>query len=217
MKKYIAECFGTYGLVLFGTAAIVLKDQSGGRLTHAGVACVFGLSVAVMILLFGKISGAHINPAVSIALWLAKRFSGKLLLPYIFSQISGAIAGSLTVYFLFSGHPTLGATLPSAGISQSFFIEFFLTFLLIYTVLQTTSRQNHSIMIPSLMIGCLVALEAFFAGPLTGASMNPARSIGPAFISGQFQALWIYILAPIFGACFAVLGCRCLQQKGCCE
>lgn len=217
IKKSLCEFAGTYVLVFAGTSAIILNDISGGRLTHSGVAAVFGLAVTLVIFIFGKISGAHINPAVTIALWLAKRLRGKAVLPYIGSQISGAIAGSLTVYLLFSDHPTLGTTQPAGTAAESFFLELLLTFVLMLTIFQTTARPRHTTAIPAFIIGGVVALEAFFAGPVTGASMNPARSIGPALMSGQIQNLWVYILAPVIGASLAVFGCRCIQEKGCCQ
>ncbi len=218
IKKILSEFIGTYGLVFAGTSAIVFNDLSGGQITHAGISIIFGLAVTAMILIFGKISGAHINPAVTIALWLARRFRGIAVFPYISSQILGALTGSLSVYLLFSGHPTLGATLPTGTVSETFLLEIFLTFALMLTIFQTTTRPaDQGIIIPALSIGAVVAIEAFFAGPLTGASMNPARSIGPAVLSGHIQTLWIYIFAPVLGASLAVWGCRCLKTNGCCR
>jgi len=215
-KKYIAEFIGTFVLVFAGTSAIVVNDMSGGMVTHLGVAIVFGLVVAAMIYTLGDISGAHINPAVTIAFWSAGRLPGNEVLPYIISQVLGAISASTIVYLLFSGHPTLGATLPSGTVSQSFILETLLTFILMLTIINVATGSKEKGIIAGIAIGGVVAFEALFAGPISGASMNPARSIGPALISGRIGALWIYIIAPILGALLAVVCCRCIREKGCC-
>lgn len=198
MKKYYAEAVGTFALVFFGTLAITLHVESNGIVTYLDIALTFGLTVAVMIYFFRRISGAHINPAVTIGAVLAKRLSKKNLLPYIIAQISGALLASLALRFIFPGSLYLGATMPSGPESTSFIFEFIMTFALMFTVLNTDSRWT------GLIVGTLIAVEAYIAGNISGASMNPARSIGPAVISGHYEHLWLYIVAPVGGAILAV-------------
>jgi aquaporin NIP len=204
MKKYLAEFLGTYALIFAGTGAIIINQESNGSITHVGIAITFGLVVMSMIYAFGSISGAHINPAVSIAFAISKRFPVKELAPYIFSQLTGAVLASLTLKFLFPANRLLGATLPSGGASQSFIMEFILTFFLMLVIINVASGSKEQGMFAGIAIGSVVALEAMFAGPVCGASMNPARSLAPALVSMHLQSLWIYILAPILGAIAAV-------------
>jgi len=216
MKKYLSELIGTYGLVFCGTGAIIINDITGGAVTHAGIAATFGLIVMAMIYAFGDISGAHINPAVTLAFWFARRFPGDEVLPYIISQVLGAISASIVVYLLFFEHPTLGATVPSGTSVQSFVLETLLAFILMLTIINVATGSKEKGIIAGMAIGSVVAFEALFAGPISGASMNPARSIGPALVSGNLGGLWIYIIAPILGAFFAILCCRCVREKECC-
>ena len=215
-RKYFAEFIGTFVLVFAGTSAIVVNDMSGGMITHVGVAIVFGLVVTAMIYTLGDISGAHINPAVTLAFWFARRFPGDEVLPYIISQVLGAISASIVVYLLFFEHPTLGATVPSGTSVQSFVLETLLAFILMLTIINVATGSKEKGIIAGMAIGSVVAFEALFAGPISGASMNPARSIGPALVSGNLGGLWIYIIAPILGAFFAILCCRCVREKECC-
>ena len=216
-RKYIAEYIGTLILVFTGTSAIVVNDVTGGMVTHVGIAMVFGLVVASMIYTFGDVSGAHINPAVTIAFWYAKRFPGKDVFPYIFSQLLGAITASLLVFVLFIDHSSLGSTSPAGSVSQSFFLEIILTFILMLTIINVSTGSKEQGIIAGVAIGGVVGLEALFAGPISGASMNPARSLGPALMSGQIGELWLYIVAPIIGALIAIVCCRCVREKECCK
>ena len=216
-KKYLSEFIGTFVLVFAGTSAIVVNDLSGGVITHFGIAMVFGLVVASMIYTFGDISGAHINPAVTIAFWYAKRFPGHAVLPYIASQVLGAIAASILVYILFLNHSTYGSTLPSGTLLQSFIMEVVLTFILMLTIINVATGAKEKGITAGLAIGSVVAMEALFAGPISGASMNPARSIGPAFLSGDIKELWLYIIAPVAGALLAIICCRCTREANCCK
>lgn len=195
----------------------MVNDISGGVVTHVGIAMVFGLVVAAMIYTFGDISGAHINPAVTIAFWYAKRFPTVAVLPYVTSQIVGAISASAVVYLLFYNHATFGATLPSGSNIQSFILEMLLTFILMLTIINVTTGAKEKGIMAGVAVGSVVALEALFAGPISGASMNPARSIGPALMSGQYHQLWIYITAPVLGAILAIACCRCIKEKPCCR
>ncbi len=202
MKAFIAECIGTFALVFCGTGAIVINDVSDGMVTHPGVAITFGLIVMVMIYAFRSTSGAHINPAVTLAFSLTDRFDRKQVIGYIVAQIIGAFIASFLLRLLFPEHLTLGMTVPSGSWYQTFILEIILTFLLMIVILFVS--QNRSIdHFTGLAVGGTVLLEALFAGPITGASMNPARSISPAVVSGQIDALWIYLLAPVIGACLA--------------
>jgi aquaporin Z len=206
MKKFLAEAAGTFALVFLGTLAITLHQESGGIVTHLDVALTFGLTVALMIYFFRRISGAHINPAVTIAAVVAKKLSKKYLLLYISAQLSGALLGSLALKMLFANSTLLGATMPASSEEVSFIFEFIMSLVLMFTILNIEGRWT------GLVVGGLVALEAFVGGKESGASMNPARSIGPAVISGHYEHLWLYIVAPVTGALFAVVIHKLLQK-----
>jgi aquaporin NIP len=189
MKKYIAELIGTFALVFCGTGAIIINQQSNGSVSHVGIAITFGLIVMSMIYALGDISGAHLNPAVSIAFTIAKRFPLKELLPYIISQLTGAVLASLILKFLFPTNEYLGATLPAGLVSQSFVLEFILTFFLMFVIINVANGSKEQGMFAGLAIGSVVLLEAMFAGPICGASMNPARSFAPAIVSQHTEHL----------------------------
>ena len=212
-REYLAEIVGTFALVFTGTGAIIINDVSGGAITHVGIALTFGLIVMAMIYSLGDVSGAHLNPAVTIGFCVAGRVKPGLVIPYIVSQLSGAALASLLLRLMFSGHPTLGATMPSGSAWQSFVLELVLTFLLMLVVLQVSSGSKETGVMAGIAIGGVVALEAMFAGPICGASMNPIRSIAPAVISGHLEHLWLYVLAPISGAIIAVGAWLVLKQK----
>ncbi len=213
MRKYIAELIGTFALVFCGTGAIVIDQQTNGAVTHVGVAITFGLIVMAMIYALGDISGAHINPAVTIAFTIAKRFPLKQLSPYIVSQLAGAFIASITLHYLFPANSLLGTTLPAGSQMQSFILEFILTFFLMFVIINVATGSKEQGMFAGLAIGSTVLLEAMFAGPICGASMNPARSIAPAIISGHTEHLWIYIVGTIGGASLAVPMCKYLGMK----
>jgi len=204
MKKYIAEVIGTFALVFCGTGAIIINQETDGTITHTGVAITFGLIVMVMVYSLGSISGSHLNPAVSIAFTIAKRFPLKELVPYMISQSIGALLASLTLKYLFPANEFLGTTIPRGSVSQSFILEFLLTFLLMLVIMNVATGSKEQGMFAGLAIGSTVLLEAMFAGPICGASMNPARSLAPAIISGHSEYLWIYIAATIIGASAAI-------------
>lgn len=216
MRKLAAEAFGTFALVFAGTGAIVINDVSGGAITHVGVALTFGLIVLSMIYAIGDVSGCHLNPAVTLGFFAAGRFAGKQVLPYIGSQLAGALLASLALKAMFSSHPTLGATLPAGSSLQSFVLECILTMVLMFVILSVSSGAKEKGVLAGVAIGSVIALEALFAGPICGASMNPARSLAPALVSLRLECLWIYLVAPVLGAAIGVLSCRCIQQPGCC-
>ena len=217
MKKYAAEFIGTFALVFAGTGAIVINEVSHGAITHVGIALTFGLVVLVMIYTLGDISGAHINPAVTIGFWLSRQLAGREVLPYIVSQSAGALAASGIVRLLFPDNRLLGATQPAGAALQSFVLEFLLTALLMFVILAVSTGAREKGITAGIVVGSVIALEAMFAGPISGASMNPARSLGPALVSGQIANLWIYLTAPVIGAGFGVLCCRCIREPGCCS
>ncbi|MDX1913387.1 MAG: aquaporin [Saprospiraceae bacterium] len=204
MQKYFAELFGTFALVFCGTGAIVINQESGGVVTHVGVAITFGLIVMAMIYALGEVSGAHLNPAVTVAFWAAGRFPARSIVPFVSSQTLGALIASGLLRFLFPSNVLLGATLPAGSALQSFVLEIVLTFLLMLVILRVSQGSKETGWFAGLAIGGVVLLEAMFAGPICGASMNPARSLAPAAVSGHWEHLWIYLAAPLLGALLAV-------------
>jgi aquaporin NIP len=217
MKRLVAEFIGTFVLVFTGTGAIVINEVSGGAITHVGIALTFGLVVLAMIYTFGDISGAHLNPAVTIGFWAARRMPLREVGPYVASQFLGAIAASATLRLLFSQNQLLGATLPSGSEFQSFVFEAILTFILMLTILNVSTGAKEKGITAGIAVGAVIGLEALFAGPICGASMNPARSLGPALVSGHFEHLWIYLVAPVAGAVAAMPACRCVREADCCR
>ena len=187
VRRLFAELLGTFALVFAGTGAIITNDISGGGVTPVGIALTFGLVVMAMIYALGEISGAHFNPAVTIGFFLAKRFRGAQVLPYVAAQIVGALVASGLLRLLFPTHVSLGATLPSGIWWQSFVMEVVLTLLLMLVALSVSSGSKEQGVMAGAAIGAVVMLEAMFAGPISGASMNPARSLAPALVSGR---LW---------------------------
>jgi aquaporin Z len=204
MRKLYAEFLGTFCMVFAGTGAMVIDQSTHGSITHAGVAITFGLVVMAMIYAFGDVSGAHMNPAVTLAFTLDRRFPAGEVLPYIAAQVVGAAAASLLLRALFPADETLGATLPAGSAMQSFVLEVVLTFILMAVILAVASGPKEKGVMAGIAIGGVVALEAMFAGPISGASMNPARSLAPALVSGHLSDVWIYLLAPTLGAALAV-------------
>jgi aquaporin NIP len=217
MKSCLAEGFGTFALVFAGTGAIVIDDVTGGAVSHVGVALTFGLVVMAMIYALGNVSGAHLNPAVSFGFWAAGRFPGRSVWPYMASQCAGALLASVILRLLFPSHPTLGATMPAGPVIQSFVLEAIMTALLMFVILNVSVGAKETGVMAGVAVGAVIGLEALFAGPITGASMNPARSLAPAVVSGQFQSLWLYLTAPALGAALGVWGCRCVQEADCCR
>jgi aquaporin Z len=204
LKKSVAEITGTFALVFCGTGAMVIDKETGGAVSHVGVAITFGLIVMSMIYALGDISGAHLNPAVSIAFVIAGRLPVKNLGIYIASQIAGALLASAVLKILFPANEFLGGTLPAGSAMQSFILELILTFLLMLVIINVATGSKEQGLFAGIAIGSVVLLEAMFAGPICGASMNPARSIGPALVSGHTKYLWVYIIAPITGASLAI-------------
>jgi aquaporin NIP len=216
VNKLAAEFFGTFALVFAGTGAIVINDVTGGAVTHAGIALTFGLVVLAMIYTVGDVSGAHLNPAVTLGFFTAGRCGMTTVLGYIASQLLGATAASLLLRFLFPQNATLGIALPAGSVLQSFILEVVLTFILMWVILSVSTGAKEKGITAGIAVGSVIGLEAMFAGPISGASMNPARSFGPALVSLHFEYLWIYLAAPVLGALLAVPICRLICPEKCC-
>lgn len=213
MNRYIAELFGTFALVFCGTGAIVINEASGGTVTHAGIAVTFGLIVVAMIYAIGDVSGAHINPAVTIAFAVAGEFPKREIPAYVLAQCLGALLASSLLRLLFPDVATLGETLPAGSALQSFVLEFILTLFLMFVIIQVATGSKEVGMMAGLAIGFTVLLEAMFAGPICGASMNPARSLGPALVGGNWANLWLYLLAPTLGASSSIFLWHVIKEK----
>jgi len=208
-RRYVVEFIATFILVFAGCGAIVVETLTGA-LGHAGVALTWGFVVVALIYTFGHISGAHMNPAVTLSFAYMREFDKKDLYPYIMAQILGATFAAFVLYMIFLEEAKtmkelayLGSTLPRGSGLQLFIMEFILTFILMLVICGSAVHGKAIKSFAGLAIGLTVGLEAMFAGPITMASMNPARSIGPALVSGNLEYLWIYIVATILGALLA--------------
>ncbi|MBE9035744.1 MIP/aquaporin family protein [aff. Roholtiella sp. LEGE 12411] len=205
-REALAEGIGTFILVFAGTGAVMVNDLSQGAVTHIGISFVFGAVVAALIYGIGHISGAHFNPAVTLAFWTSGFFPKQRVLPYILAQSVGAIAASAFLLISLGRVANLGATLPlNDNWLQSLLLEFVLTFILMLIIFGSGLDRRAHIGFAGLAIGLTVGMEAAFMGPITGASMNPARSLGPALVGGIWQHHWVYWVAPILGAQLAVI------------
>ena len=207
-RASLAEAIGTFALVFAGTGAVVVEAQTGA-LGHVGVALTFGLVVMAAIYAVGEVSGAHINPAVTVAFWASGRFPGAHVGPYLAAQFAGALVASSLLWALFPGSATLGATIPIGGAAQSLVLEGVLTFFLMFVILGVAVGAKEVGLLAGVAIGGTVAFEALMGGPVSGASMNPARSLAPAFVSAGLGPIdltvqWVYVVGPMLGALLAV-------------
>jgi aquaporin Z len=210
----IAEAIGTFILVFAGTGAVMVNQLSNGAITHLGISFVFGAVVAALIYSLGHVSGAHFNPAVTLGFWAGGFFPTHRVLSYILAQSLGAIAASFLLLLSLGRVGSLGATLPlNDNWLQALILETILTFILMFIILGSGLDRRAPIGFAGVAIGLTVGLEAACMGPITGASMNPARSLGPALISGLWQHHWLYWIAPILGAQLAVLVYRRLSNN----
>ena len=216
MRPLAAEGFGTFALVFAGTGAIVVDDASGGAVSHVGVALTFGLVVLAMIYAVGDVSGCHLNPAVTLGFCAAGRFPAGRVGPYVAAQCAGAGLASALVWAVCPSHPTLGATLPAGTETQSFVLETVLTLILMFVILSVSTGAKEKGVTAGVAVGAVIAFEALFAGPVSGASMNPARSLAPAVAAGRVEHLWVYLTAPVLGAVLAVVACTAVRGPGCC-
>jgi aquaporin Z len=203
-RKLLAELLGTFTLVFTGCGAIVVNELYGGAVTHVGICALFGLVVLSVVYAFGDVSGAHINPAVTVAFWASGRFPAKEVLPYVTMQVVGSVAASALLCLLFPDSEFLGATRVSGSLWQSFLLELVITYLLMLIIIMVATGSKEVGTLAGIAIGSAVAVLALLAGPVSGASMNPARSLGPALVSGHLNDVWVYLLAPTLGALLAV-------------
>ena len=195
---------GTFVLVFAGAGAVIVDGITGGSVTHVGVGLTFAFVVMAMIYAVGDISGAHLNPAVTLGFVLSGRFSAKLSVMYVAAQLMGAILASAAHRIIFGNVAALGATLPLGSPMQSMVLEVILTAILMFTILCVSTGSKELGLMAGIAVGGVIGLEALFAGPISGASMNPARSIAPAIVSMNFTSLWVYLIAPPLGAAIAV-------------
>jgi aquaporin Z len=219
MKKYLAETIGTFALVFAGTGAIVINQMTGGVISHVGIAATFGLVIGIMIFAVGDVSGAHFNPAVTLGFFVAGKLPGKEVGPYVAAQIVGAFLASFVIKFLFfytigPHNPDithLGTTLPAGSDRQSWVLEFILTFFLMFVIVNVATGSKEVGMFAGIAIGGTILLDAMFGGPISGASMNPARSLAPAVVSGHYEHLWLYLTAPFAGAITATMAWKIIK------
>ena len=212
MKSWFAELIGTFFLVFAGTGAITINEVQNGSVTHVGIALTFGLVVLSLIYAFGDVSGAHFNPAVTFGFLVARRFPIRNALAYWICQFVGAALASLTLKLLFPESEFLGGTEPVGTSLRSFVLEGILTTFLMLVILSVSTGSKEKGAMAGIAIGSVIALEALFAGPICGASMNPARSFGPAILTGHLTSLWIYFSAPLAGALLANILWRCTHD-----
>lgn len=212
-QEALAEGIGTFILVFAGTGSVIVNSISNGAVTHLGISFVFGAVVAALIYGMGHLSGAHFNPAVTLGFWASGFFPKRRVLPYILAQVLGAITASALLLISLGSVANLGATLPLNGNwLQSLVLEIVLSFILMFVILGSGLDRRAHVGFAGLAIGLTVGLEATFMGPITGASMNPARSLGPALVAGIWQYHWVYWVAPILGAQLAVAVYRQLSN-----
>ncbi|MEW6277424.1 MAG: aquaporin [Candidatus Eremiobacterota bacterium] len=211
-----AELMGTFALVFAGTGAIVVDSVTHGAVTHVGVALTFGLVVLAMIYTVGEVSGAHLNPAVTLGFVVAGRLPAERAGVYMLAQLIGALLASVALRWIFPESSTLGATVPAGPAGQSFALEFLLTFFLMQAILNVSRGAQEKGITAGIVVGSVIALEALFAGPISGASMNPFRSLAPALLEGELGSVWIYLLAPVLGAVAASPVCRLIHGPNCC-
>ena len=212
LRRTTSEFIGTFGLVFAGTGAIVIDSVSGGIVTHLGVGFTFGLAVAVMICSIGHISGAHINPAVTLGFALVRHFPWRNVPPYWLAQIAGATAASLSLRWMFGTTGDLGLTTPAGSTVQTLGLEMILSFFLMFVIMAVATDVRAEGQGAAITIGATVGMRAIFAGPISGASMNPARSFGPALAMLEFSNLWLYWVAPVAGMALAAACYRLLRE-----
>ncbi len=214
LHKLVAEAVGTYALVFVGCGSIMVDTITQGSLGHLGVSLAFGLVIAVMVYATGHISGAHLNPAVTVGFASIGRFSWREVPAYIGAQVAAATAAAFSLLALLGPIANIGATAPSISMGAASVFEFLLTFFLMYVITAVATDSRAEGAMAGLAIGGTVAMAALFAGPLTGASMNPARSLGPALANGSLSAIHIYLAAPLAGACLGARAYAWTQRCG---
>ena len=216
-RALAAEFVGTFMLMssVLG-AAFYSFGAPAGAAGILGVAFSIGFTVMALAFSIGHISGGHFNPAVTLGFCLARRFPLRQVVPYILSQCIGALLASALLRLLFPTHANLGATVPAGPALQSFVLEIVLTLVLMFVILSVSTGAKEKGLMAVVAVGSVIGLEALFAGPISGASMNPARSLAPALVSGNLASLWVYLAAPVLGAGLAIPLCLCIQDRPCC-
>ncbi len=217
LRALLAEALGTFVLVLAGTGAVVTNALYAGSLGQVGISMVFGLVIMALIYAMGHISGAHFNPAVTLAFVLVRHFPAKRALPYVAAQIVGALLGSAAVRMLIGDAGGLGVTHPLNGAFAGVVLEGILTAILMFVIMAVATDTRAVGQAAAIAIGGTIALEALFAGPITGASMNPARSLGPSIVAGDYADLWLYFIGPVLGAALGAMAYQLLRgpaEKG---
>jgi MIP family channel proteins len=213
IRRALAEGLGTFFLVLVGPGAVMLNAYSGGALGAVGIGLAFAWVVLAMIFSLGHLSGAHINPAVTIAFWSIRRFPAREVLPYIVAQCGGAVLAAFTLRLLLGSVGAMGATLPHIGIGRSFLVEFLFSFVLMFVIMAVATDERVADGFAAVAVGLTVGFCALL-GPMTGSSMNPARSLGPAVAGGGWQGHWLYWVAPITGMLAAARSYEFLREAG---
>ncbi|MBA2454286.1 MAG: MIP family channel protein [Chloroflexia bacterium] len=213
MRRALAELIGTFGLVFAGAGAITINAVTGGAIGHVGIGLTFGLIVMAMIYATGHVSGAHLNPAVTLGFCVARHFPLRQAPVYIGAQLAGGLLAALALRGLFGNVGALGATLPRDGAGQSLVLEFILTFFLMFVIMAVATDVRAVGQAAAIAIGGTVGLEALFAGPISGASMNPARSLAPALVSGTWDAQWLYVLGPVAGALAGAMAYALIREE----
>lgn len=211
-RALLAEAVGTFGLVFAGTGAVTIDAETGGGIGHVGIGLTFGLIVMAMIYATGHISGAHINPAVTLAFAATRHFPLRVAPAYVAAQVTGGILASLTLRGMFGTVGHLGTTIPRGSAAQAFALEVVLTFVLMFVIMAVATDVRAVGQAAAIAIGGTVGLEALFAGPISGASMNPARSLAPALVSGTWTDQWVYVAGPVTGALLGALAYALLRQ-----
>jgi aquaporin Z len=218
MQRYLSEFLGTFILVLTGCGAIAVSSLTNGEPPFVGIGIIWGLIVMAVIFTIGDVSGAHINPAVTIAFWVCRRFSTLDVVPYILTQCLGATAAAGVLWYLFGDHAATGVTHfdpDVTTVTQAFVLEVLLTWFLMFAVINVSTGAKEKGITAAIALGGVISIDVLFGGQVTGASMNPARSLGPAIVSGDLNQLWVYIAGPIIGAILAI-GCAAAIRPGVC-
>lgn len=211
-RTLAAEALGTFALVLFGCGAIVVDAERGG-LGHVGISLAFGLVVFAMVSAVGHVSGAHINPAVTFGLAVSGRFAWSAVPGYLAAQVAGAVLAAVVLRASLGNVAGLGATQPSGSVGQSFVWEVLLTAVLLVVIVSVATDPRSPIGVAALAIGGTIALASLVGGPISGASLNPARSLGPAIVAGELSSLWIYLAAPILGGVVGAFAYDALRTR----
>jgi len=213
MKKYLSEYLGTFILLFVGTGSVIVNQHTNGALGLPGIAAVWGFVIIALIYSFGDLSGAHFNPAVSIAFAVDHRFAWKEVPAFLMAQLSGALSASYVLHLLFPENETLAITQPSGTWAQSFILELLMTFILMLVILRVSTGAKEKGITAGIAIGGTVWMLVLFGGPISGTSLNPTRSLAPALVTGNFNALWIYLTAPLAGTLSGVFVHRILMQE----